>query len=104
MKKVLILGGGGFIGYNIASYLILKKDYQITLADINFKNSFSKFKIIEDDFSKPKAYEKLENNYDQVYMMAAIVGVNRTLLNPSEDIKVNTNLVNELINWIENQK
>ena len=37
MKKVLILGGGGFIGYNIANYLILKKDYQITLADIHFK-------------------------------------------------------------------
>lgn len=105
MKKILILGGGGFIGYNIANYLILKKNYQITLADIHFKkNSYSKFKIIEDDFSKPKAYEKLENNYDQVYMMAAIVGVNRTLLNPSEVIKVNTNLVNELINWIERSK
>ena len=33
MKKVIILGGAGFIGLNIAKYLIANKNYKITIAD-----------------------------------------------------------------------
>ena len=33
MKKVLIMGGAGFIGFNIAKFLQQKEGYQITIAD-----------------------------------------------------------------------
>ena len=33
-KKVLILGGAGFIGFSIAKYLLSSKNYEITIADI----------------------------------------------------------------------
>ena len=33
MKKVIILGGAGFIGLNVAKYLIAKGNYKITIAD-----------------------------------------------------------------------
>ena len=32
-KKVLLLGGAGFIGFNIAKYLSENRDYQLTIAD-----------------------------------------------------------------------
>ena len=38
MKKVLLLGGAGFIGYNITKYLAENRDYSITIADNFFRN------------------------------------------------------------------
>ena len=48
MKKVLILGGGGFIGMNIAKCLASDQDSLVTLADISFprdKNYYFSKKI-----------------------------------------------------------
>src|SRR6185295_17501256 len=95
-RKVLILGGAGFIGFNVAKYLAKNRNYQLTIAE-NFlkKNKDGEFeevvsenniKLIEDDFSYPGAYDKLENDYDQVYMMAALVGVDNANSKPHEVI------------------
>ena len=32
-KKVLLLGGAGFIGFNITKYLAENRDYSLTIAD-----------------------------------------------------------------------
>ena len=37
MKKVLLLGGAGFIGFGIAKYLAQKGAYKITIADNFFR-------------------------------------------------------------------
>ena len=37
MKKVLLLGGAGFIGFSIAKYLAKKGGYKITTADNFFR-------------------------------------------------------------------
>ena len=37
MKKVLLLGGAGFIGFSIAKYLAEKGGYNITIADNFFR-------------------------------------------------------------------
>ena len=36
-KKVLIIGGSGFIGYNLSKYLIYNRKYNITIADNQFR-------------------------------------------------------------------
>ena len=111
MKKVLVLGGGGFIGRNIVEYLVNRKDCHVTAADIREGSNWSRiasnsensrfFKPIIDDFSKLNAFEKLGQQFDEIYMLAAIVGVNRTLKNPGEVIQVNTRLTMNLLEWIE---
>jgi len=109
--KVLILGGGGFIGINIARRLMDDGGYAITLADKAYRGRLEEYfpdpaeraclTVIEDDFSRPQAYERLDGRYDQVYMMAAIVGVNRTLEHPEEVIRVNTALTLYTLQWLE---
>lgn len=109
-RRVLILGGGGFIGINIARRLLDDGGYAVTLADKRYRGrletSFTaderaRLRVIEDDFTTPQAYEKLDDNYDHVYMMAAIVGVNRTLKHPDEVVRVNTALVHYTLHWLD---
>ena len=112
MKKVLVLGGGGFIGRNIVEYLVNRKDCHITAADLREGSNWSNisshlgnskfFKPVVDDFSKLHAFEQFNQQFDEIYMLAAIVGVNRTLKNPADVIEVNTKLTTNLLDWVEN--
>jgi nucleoside-diphosphate-sugar epimerase len=108
--KVLILGGGGFIGAAIARRLVDDGNAHITLADQTFgprmqeyfpdADSRSHLTLVEDDFASASAYDKLDDRYDHVYHMAAIVGVNRTLEHPDEVIRVNTAVVHHTLEWL----
>lgn len=111
---MLILGGGGFIGINIARRLMDDGGYEITLADKTYRGRLEEYfpdpaeraqlTVIEDDFAEPAAYERLEREYDHVYMMAAIVGVNRTLEHPEEVIRVNTALTHYTLGWLRHAR
>jgi UDP-glucose 4-epimerase len=113
-KKVLILGGAGFIGFNVAKYLAENRNHQLTIADSFMKKNKDdefeevinkyKIKVIDDDFSYPEAYGKLDNDYDQVYMMAALVGVDNANNKPHEVIRINTALTLYTLEWIRHSK
>jgi UDP-glucose 4-epimerase len=110
-KRVLILGGAGFIGSNIARRLLNDGGYDVTIADhdlhdrIDSRGRLSGCEapctVLRDDFADADAYERLERSYDHVYMMAAIVGVNPTLAHPEQVIRVNTALVHHTLAWLE---
>lgn len=110
MKNVLVLGGGGFIGRNIVEFLVNRGDCYVTAADIkpgsNFqaiiddKNKSARLNVVIDDFSYMKAFNKLNGHFDEIYMLAAIVGVNKTLKDPQDVIRTNTLLTMNTIEWI----
>ena len=110
MNKVLVLGGGGFIGNNIARFLVARGDCDVTVADISHSRGWddllgdvavcNRFHVVTDDFTSNAAFDRLGGGFDQVYMMAAIVGVNRTLEEPEEVIRVNTLLTMQTLEWI----
>lgn len=113
-RKVLILGGGGFIGSAIARILNERNKYQITIADNfhlgqndkDFKDFIktSGIKVIHKDFTIEKSFEYLDNSYDDFYMLASMIGVNNTLKIPHEIIRVNTLLIINSLEWLKKVK
>ena len=113
-KKVLIIGGSGFIGYNLSKYLIINRNYDITIADNQFRGKRDKdfekllfnknVKFIDADFTDKNSFSFLENSYDYVYMLASVVGVNNTLEIPHEIIRINTLLIINTLEWIRHSK
>ncbi len=107
MKRVLVLGGTGFIGRNIVKKLV-EKNCHVTVADINStKDSYisgehSLVNVVIDDFTYLSSFEKLDGPFDEIYMLAAVVGVNRTLKNPEEVIRINTLLTMNTLEYIRN--
>jgi len=110
MKKVLVLGGGGFIGRNIVQWLVDRGDCNVTGADIREGSNWAeiasdvqkstRFTAVLDDFTKISAFDNLGSNFDEVYMLAAVVGVNRTLKFPQDVIRINTQLTMNTLDWI----
>jgi len=109
-KKVLIIGGAGFIGMNITRELA-SKGYQITIADNFFRGKMDKdleeivdknsIRVVSDDFTKEEAFTDLEDDYEYVYMLASVVGVEYTEKIPNELIRINTQLILNTLEWIK---
>tara|TARA_B100000767_G_scaffold32688_1_gene27921 strand:+ start:20907 stop:21947 length:1041 start_codon:yes stop_codon:yes gene_type:complete len=110
MKEVLVLGGGGFIGRNIVEFLVNRGDCNVTAADIkkgsnwhkisSDNNKSTRFTSVVDDFTKISAFDNLGKSFDEIYMLAAVVGVNRTLKFPQDVIRINTLLTINTLDWI----
>lgn len=111
MKNVLIIGGAGFIGFNIANFLVKNRNYKVTIADNMARGKEDTYlselllnkniNLIIGDFTKIENFNKLEQNYDYVYMLASVVGVNNTLEIPHEIIRINSLLILNTLEWIK---
>jgi len=113
-KKVLLLGGAGFIGYNITKFLAENRDYSLTIAD-NFARGkqdelFTELvnkhnvKVIAGDYTDPKTFDLLDEEYDQLYMLASVVGVDNANSIPHEIIRINTALIYNTLEFIRRAK
>ena len=116
MKKVLIIGGGGFIGSNITRFLIDHRDYNVDVID-NFSRSSSgtsplleecrdsgRLKIYNADLTVLGNFDQLDRDYDYVFMLAAMVGVDKVNAVPHEVIRVNSMLVLNTLEWLKASK
>ncbi len=76
-KKILITGGGGFIGGHLASYY-LKKGYNVVCADIKKKNFWfqlnPKIKNIVADCRDPLVSDRITRKVDYVFNLACDMG------------------------------
>ena len=108
--KTLLLGGGGFIGNGIAMQLLQTGETSVTIADNFFRqggkpdkqiNKLEKMgvDVIEGDFTDPSSFDKL-GFFDQVYMLASVVGVDYVNSIPHEIIRINSMLIINTLEWI----
>ena len=111
-KKTLIIGGAGFIGLSIAKYIDDFSKNKITILD-NFSRGKkdkdfiyftqkNKIKVIRGDLTNFKEFRKLEIDFDQVYMLASMVGVEYTHEVPNEIIRVNSQIILNTLEWLKN--
>jgi UDP-glucose 4-epimerase len=111
MRKVLVIGGAGFIGRNLVHHLLNQREYTVIAADINVGSNWvsfesapdlaSRFRGVKADFTDPASFELLDKDIQDVYMLAAVVGVNRTLKHPEDVIRTNTLLTLNTLNWLK---
>lgn len=111
--KVLLLGGAGFIGRNIAKQLAASGTHEITIADNFFRQGGKPdeeilrlkqqhgIALVPGDFTDSSAFEQLNDKFDQVYMLASVVGVEYTSSIPHEIIRINTMLIMNTLEWLK---
>lgn len=99
MKKVLITGGAGFIGSNLAGSF-LEKGESVTILDnlcrngskINakwLKSKSGKLKIVEGDIRNSSDVENCVKGKDLIFHLAAQVAVTTSVIDPKTDFEIN---------------
>lgn len=113
MKKAMITGGAGFIGYHLAKTL-LEKNYKVVVLDnfhravqdsfLNNLNQNSNFKLINLDLLKLSNLKTLGNDYSFIYHFAAIIGVKHVLKAPYDVLQKNFVLLDNCLSFAKKQK
>ena len=113
MKKVLITGGAGFIGFHLARELS-SRNYNIVLAD-NFSRGVNdrdlrelcrekNISLVDCDLLDSKQVFSLGMDYEYIYHLAAIIGVKHVTEKPYKVLADNINMLLNIITLSRNQK
>ncbi|WP_067501777.1 NAD(P)-dependent oxidoreductase [Actinoplanes sp. TFC3] len=103
--RALLLGGAGFIGLHLARRLV-NDGYEVTVVDDFSRGrqdadlSSSSVKIISADLTDPASYAGLSHGWDQIYLLAAVVGVRNVEKDPARVVRVNTLAAMHLLDWV----
>ena len=108
-KRIIITGGGGFLGFHLASVL-QKEGHELTLID-NFSRQamdddmktlvlHKNIKLISADLTEKSFINELTGFYDEVYHLAAINGTKYFYEKPYEVLRVNILALINILEWI----
>ncbi len=108
MKKILITGGAGFIGYHLAKR-IATQGHDITLADNFFRGKRNEdfeallklpnVKLIEGDLTKSESWDALGSGYDEVYHLVGINGTKLFYEIPHEVLRIGVMTTLNALEW-----
>ena len=109
MRRIIVTGGGGFIGYHLADYLSRQADTQVTVidnhsrgaADDMFAELASRTNVIalNEDITHKAFYAKLSGRYDEIYHLAAINGTRNFYERPYDVLRVNLLALINMLEW-----
>ena len=97
MKKILLIGGEGYVG-NVLSQKLLLDGYSVTSLDnllynnhlcVLNKSHFNNYKFVYGDMCKEKIVKPLIDNSDVVILLAGLVGDPITKKYPKESYSIN---------------
>jgi UDP-glucose 4-epimerase len=98
MKKILVTGGAGFIGYHLIKRLA--KSNRITMVDNLTRGRMDKdiielldyenIEFINGDLTDPRTYLSLDKDFEYIYHLAAVIGVKNVYENPDRVLYVNS--------------
>ena len=107
--KALLLGGAGFIGVHLARRLVAdghivsivddfsrgRDDHELT--SLRAHPSVS---VVSADLTDPAAWAGIPHGWDQIYLLAAVVGVRNVESDPARVIRTNTLATLHLLDWV----
>jgi nucleoside-diphosphate-sugar epimerase len=104
--RVLVLGGAGFIGVHLARRLVAD-GHEVTIVDDFTRGRHDPeldalgLPVVHADLTDPGAFARLPTGWDQVYLLAAVVGVRNVEKDPGRVVRVNTLAVLHVLDWLE---
>ncbi|MCR5272850.1 MAG: NAD-dependent epimerase/dehydratase family protein [Lachnospiraceae bacterium] len=111
--KILITGGAGFIGYHLTKKLAGEGNQVVIIDDLSrgVKDSFfdelqQKYdvELRSGNFLKKETVEKIEDDFDYIYHLAAIIGVQNVLEHSYDVLSNNVILTINAIDIAKKQK
>jgi UDP-glucuronate decarboxylase len=106
--RALVLGGAGFIGLHLSRRLV-DEGHEVTVVDdfsrgrddrdLAALRAHPAITVRSADLTSAAAWEALPHGWDQVYLLAAVVGVRNVVRDPARAIRVNTLTALHLLDW-----
>jgi UDP-glucuronate decarboxylase len=107
--KALLLGGAGFIGLHLARRLVAD-GHAVTIvddfsrgredADLDALRAHPDVEVISADLTDAATYAALPHGWNQIYLLAAVVGVRNVHQDPARVVRVNTLVALHLVDWV----
>lgn len=104
--RALVLGGAGFIGVHLTRRLLADQVSVTIVDDFSRGRDDSELSALgvdvrHADLTDPAAYRDIPHGWDQVYLLAAVVGVRNVEQDPARVVRINTLVLMNLLDWIE---
>ncbi|MDZ5447624.1 NAD-dependent epimerase/dehydratase family protein [Micromonospora sp. 4G57] len=109
MTRALVLGGTGFIGLHLVERLVADGRRVVVVDDFSRGRNDQRVAALRDsplveivsaDLTAPEAWSALPRDVDEVYLLAAVVGVRNVEADPARVLRVNTLVVSHLLDWL----
>lgn len=109
MRRIIVTGGSGFIGYHLAADLAKDVDNEVTIIDNHargtsdemFEELIARDNVIflKEDLTEKNFYGKLSGRYDEIYHLAAINGTKNFYERSYEVLRVGILSLINLLEW-----
>lgn len=107
--RVLVLGGAGFIGLHLVRRLAAD-GHSVTVvddfsrgrddADLAVVCADPAVEVVTGDLTRAATWAALPRGWDQIYLLAAVVGVRNVEADPARVVRINTTVALHLMDWI----